>query len=212
MAGTWSSCAADPRTTAEKSLRWRGVEMDEAEILRLISTTPPRCARRFRTRRVPPPERWNHDLVAGWKLECPCDCSEGAVFGYRLGHFKPGFEGSSLFITPMAFHCAVCRRVTEIIDTDEDGAGAELAKLEGADSGCTAYRGEGPRQAYPCPKCAESRGEVTLTFSYHPDYIYDLEDDGIEFPFENLFFWFHAHSRCALCGEQSLITDIDTKW
>jgi hypothetical protein len=186
--------------------------MDLDSILALVRSTPPRCIRRFRAVPGPPKEEWGHDLMTAWKLVCPCGSVEGAVLGHALGDLKPGFEEVPYFVSPLSFQCARCEAVTEFLDTDADGTGAEFAKLNGSAIGCAAYRGEGPQRPYPCRRCGVSRGEVVVTLWYNEGYMYDLEDDGIEFPFEDLFSWFQAHSRCSACGEVSEVTEIDTKY
>jgi len=161
---------------------------------------------------LPPREKWKADLITEWKLVCPCGSNEGASLGHSLGELKPGFEEVPLFVSPLAFQCAKCGVVTEYLDTDADGAGAELAKLAGSEIGCAAYRGEGSQQPFPCPKCGASRGEVVITLAFNEAYMYDLEDDWIEFPFEDLFSWVQAHNRCTVCGELAQVTEIDTKY
>jgi hypothetical protein len=186
--------------------------VDQESILRLIRSRPPRCLRRFKAEFLPPQEEWKDDLITEWKLVCLCGSSEGASLGHPLGELKPGFEEVPLFVSPLAFQCARCGVATEFLDTDADGTGAELAKLNGSDLGCAAYRGEGPQQPFPCPRCGTSRGEVVVTLSYNETYMYDLEEDGIEFPFEDLFSWVGAHSCCSVCGELAQVTEIDTKY
>lgn len=184
---------------------------DEA-ILQLIRTVPPRCLQRFGVEPVSAPADWDHDLVTAWKLACPCGESKGEVLGHPLRDLKPGVEDSDLFVSPFSFQCSECGKSTPLFDTDTDGTGAELAKLEGSDIGCAAYRGEGPGQPYPCPKCATTLGEVEVALWFNEDYMYSLEEDGIEFPWENLFSGVHVCSQCSACGERSLVTDIDTKY
>lgn len=145
--------------------------LDHDSILRLIRSTPPRCIRRFQAERVEPPEEWGHDLVTAWRLVCPCGSGERASLGHPLGELKPGFGAAMLFVSPLAFQCVRCEVVTEYLDTDADGTGAELAKLEGEDIGCAAYRGEGPQRAFPCPRCGTSRGEVVVTLNFRIDYM-----------------------------------------
>jgi hypothetical protein len=181
-------------------------------ILRLIRSTPPRCLRRFDAERVPVPAKWTHDLVTAWKLVCRCGSSEGAILGHPLGQLKPGFEESPLFVSPFTFQCSECGTATEFLDTDADGTGAELAKLDGSEIGCAAYRGKGPGQPFPCPKCGTSRGEAVVALYFNEDYMYALEEEGIEFPWENLFSGVHIYSRCSVCDEQSIVMDIDTKY
>lgn len=132
--------------------------------------------------------------------------------GHALGKLKPGFEEVPLFVSPLAFQCVQCGVSTEFLDTDVDGTGAELRKLLGSDIGCAAYHGEGLPQPFPCPKCGASRGEVVVTLGFNEAYIYDLEDEGIEFPFENLFSWVLVHSCCLICRKRSQVSEIDTKY
>jgi hypothetical protein len=181
-------------------------------ILKLIRSTPPRCLRGFQAKRVPVPAKGDHDLVTAWKLVCPCGSSEGTVLGHPLAKLQPGSEDDPMFVSPFSFRCSRCRKQARFLDTDADGAGAELAKLEGSDVGCAAYRGKGRGQPFPCPKCGASRGEVVVALSFHEDYLYELEEDGIAFPFENLFSGVHVYSRCSGCGKQTMVTDLDTKY
>jgi hypothetical protein len=181
-------------------------------IRKLIRSTPPRCLRRFKAKLVRVPAKWDHDLITAWKLVCPCGSSEGTVIGHPLAKLKPGFEDDPLFVSPFSFRCSRCRKGTKFLDTDADGTGAELARLEGDDIGCAAYRGEGRGQPFPCPRCGMSRGEVVVALYFNEDYMYELEEDGIDFPFENLFSGVHVYNRCAGCGKQTMVTDIDTKY
>jgi hypothetical protein len=182
------------------------------KIRRVIRPTPPRCLRRFEAKRVRVPAKWARDLVAIWKLVCPCGSGEGTVIGHPLGKLKRGFKANSLFVSPFTFLCGRCGKRTRFLDTDADGAGAELARLDGDDIGCAAYRGTGRGEPFPCPGCGTARGEVVVTLWFNADYMYDLEEDGIEFPFQNLFSWVNVQSRCSACGKQALVTDIDTKY
>jgi hypothetical protein len=188
------------------------VGLDNEVIMRLIRCMPPRCLRRFDADLVPVPVKWKHDLITAWKLVCRCGSSEGTIIGHPLGELKPRFADDPMFVSPFAFQCSGCGTATEFLDTDVDGTGAELAKLDGSNIGCAADRGEGAGQPFPCPKCGTSRGEAVVALYFNEDYMYSLEEDGIEFPWENLFSGVHVHSRCSVCGEQSMVTDIDTKY
>lgn len=196
------------------SLAYHEVEdmMDRVSISRLISSTPPRCLRRFRVDPVPMPVNSDDTLVAAWRLVCSCGATEGAVLGHPLSELKPGYDDELLFVSPFSFQCPRCGLSTEFLDTAADGTGAELAKLKGAGIGCAAYRGEGPGKKFSCSSCGTSRGEVVVELYFNEDYMVDLEKSGIEFPFENLFSGVHVYSRCSECNEQSMVTEIDTKY
>jgi hypothetical protein len=134
------------------------------------------------------------------------------VLGYPLGALKPGFEDPPLFVSPLAFQCSECGAVTELLDTQEHGEGGELAKIEGSESGCSAYRGEGPRQPYLCPQCGVSRGEVLAQFHYHEDVCEDMPEDSGWEAYEDLFNGFTLKTQCVGCGRESVVSNIDTKY
>src|SRR5262245_29150419 len=152
------------------------------------------------------------DVAAAWKLACPCGKGQGALLGHPLAALKPEAAGDKSFVSPFAFRCARCEMTTKFLDTDVDGTGAELARLEGSDVGCAAYRGTGRKRPFPCPKCKCIRGEVSVALFFTADYIDDLEEDGVAFPFENLFSGVRVYYRCTSCGRQAMVTDLDTKY
>ncbi|MBO0698148.1 MAG: hypothetical protein J2P46_07125 [Zavarzinella sp.] len=184
----------------------------------LVHSTPPRCLRRLRAKRVPVPAKWGNgvamrwDVAAAWRLACRCGSGEGALLGHPLAALSPEAAGDHSFVSPFAFRCARCGKTTKILDTDVDGTGAELAKLDGDDIGCAAYRGAGRKRPFPCPKCGTPRGETVVALFFTKDYMDDLEDDGIAFAFENLFSGVRIYYRCSGCGKRTMVTDIDTKY
>jgi hypothetical protein len=192
--------------------------VNRTAIRKLVRSTPPRCLRGFQAKRVPVRARWGYgvatrwDVAAAWKLVCPCGSEEGTVLGHPLAGLNPQAEGDPSFVSPFSFQCGRCRKATRFLDTDADGAGAELAKLEGEDLGCAAYRGTGRKRPFPCPRCGTARGEVTVALFFTADYMDDLEEDGIAFPFENLFSGVRVYYRCSGCGKRTMVTDLDTKY
>src|SRR5262245_39653255 len=169
-------------------------------------------------KRVPVRLRWGHgvamrwDVAAAWKLACPCGKAQGALLGHPLAALSPQAAGDNSFVSPFAFRCARCDKTTRFLATGVDGTGAELARLEGAGVGCAAYRGTGRNGAFPRPKCKGTRGEVAVALFFTADYMDDLEEDGIAFPFENLFSGVRVYYRCSACGKQAMVTDLDTKY
>jgi hypothetical protein len=185
---------------------------------KLVRLTPPRCLRRLKAKRVPMPAKWGSgvamrwDVAAAWKLVCPCGAGEGTVLGHPLAALNPEAAGDKSFVGPFSLRCARCGKTAKFLDTDVDGTAAELAKLEGSDIGSPAYRGTGWKQPFPCPKCGTSRGAVVVALFFTQDYMDDLEEDGIAFPFENLFTGVRVYYRCSGCGRRTMVTDIDTKY
>jgi len=184
----------------------------------LVRSTPPRCLRRLTAKGVPVPAPWGRgvatrwDAAAAWKLSCPCGKRQGALLGHPLAAVNPAAAGDKSFVGPFSFRCARCDQTTKFLDTGVDGAGAELARLEGDDIGCAAYRGTGRKRRFPCPRCRGTRGEVAVALFFTADYMDELEEDRIAFPFENLFSGVRVYYRCAACGKQAMATDLDTKY
>jgi hypothetical protein len=89
---------------------------------------------------------------------------------------------------------------------------AELGRLERSAVGNACYRGSGRGQPYLCPDCGKSEGEVLVVLYFNAHYMYELEDEGVEFPWQNLFSGVHVYFRCAGCGEKSMVTELDTKY
>jgi predicted RNA-binding Zn-ribbon protein involved in translation (DUF1610 family) len=184
----------------------------------LVHSTPPRCLRRFRATQVRLPAAWGQgvamrwDVGVAWEVACPCGSREGVVLGHPLTALNPGLAGEKLFVSPFAFKCGGCGKATKLLDTDTDGTAAELARLDGDDDGCAAYRGAGRKQPFPCPECGTSLGAVTVALFFTADYVDYLEEDGIRFPFENLFSGVRIYYRCSGCRKQAMVTDIDTKY
>jgi hypothetical protein len=185
---------------------------------KLVRSTPPRCLRRLTAKRVPLPAKWGHgvalrwDVAAAWKLACPCGKGQGALLGHPLAALQPGAAGDKSFVSPFAFRCGRCGKTTKFLDTDVDGTGAELARLEGSDVGGAAYRGTGRKRPFPCPRCKCLRGAVAVALFFTKDYMDDLEGDGVRCPFENLFSGVRVFYRCSSCGRQAMVTDVDTKY
>jgi hypothetical protein len=136
----------------------------------------------------------------------------GQILGHPLAALNRKLAGETMFVSPFAFRCGGCGKSTKLLDTDTDGTAAELARLDGDAVGCAAYRGEGRKRPFPCPACGTASGEATVALFFTADYVDELEEDGIRFPFENLFTGVRVYHRCAECGNQAMVTDIDTKY
>lgn len=192
--------------------------MNGKALEKLVCSTPPRCLRRLTAKRVPMPAQWGWgvamrwDAAAAWKLACRCGRGKGWLLGHPLAALNPEAAGDKSFVSPFAFRCARCDQTTKFLDTDVDGTGAELARLEESGVGGAAYRGTGRKQPFPCPKCRGTRGEVAVALFFTADYMDELEEDGIAFPFENLFSGVRVYYRCSSCGKQAMATDLDTKY
>jgi hypothetical protein len=116
-------------------------------ITQLLQTTPPACVAGFRVTPAKLPIKWDDSTRSVWRLACRCGGEHGRILGYPLGDYKDWPDGADCFISPIGFECAACGAVTEVIDTEQHGYHAELAKREDG-IGSTKYRGEGPRTAW----------------------------------------------------------------
>jgi hypothetical protein len=192
--------------------------MDGKALQKLIDSKPPRCLRRLTAKPAPVPAEWGRgvamrwDAASAWKLACPCGRRKGWLLGHPLASVNPKVVRDRSFVSPFSFRCGTCDGTTKFLDTDVDGAAAELARLEDTDVGGTTYRGTGRKQPFPCPKCKGTRGEVAVALFFTADYIDELEEDGVAFPFENLFSGVRVFYKCSSCGKQSRAADLDTKY
>jgi hypothetical protein len=158
------------------------------------------------------PAKPRYDIRTTWRLVCSCGTNQGSVIGHPIKLLKPEAEDSPLFVSPFSFKCGACGKRSRFLDTAVDGTGAELGKLAGSADGNACYRGSGPGRAYLCPSCGTSKGEVFVRLYFNQDYMYSVEGRGIDFPMENLFSGVHVYFRCSECGEESMVTDLDTKY
>src|ERR671934_683040 len=130
-----------------------------------LRNPPPACVRGFRLTPAELPEYWDDNCKSVWQLACTCGEEQGAILGYSLKDYNPDYAGPEVFISPLAFECVSCGKITEIIDTDRHGYHSQVAKLEGG-VGSVQYRGQGPRARFACPACGVTRFSVTVGFVY----------------------------------------------
>src|SRR5262245_47285105 len=158
--------------------------VDEAErITRLLQTTPPECVAGFHLTPAELPIEWDDSTRSVWRLACSCGGEHGRILGYPLGDYKDCPDGANCFISPIG--CAACGKVTEIIDTDQHGYHAEVAKREGG-IGSAKYSGEGPRTAWRCPQCKGEQFALTVAFIFW-EAVLDLAADEPEWPPQEFF-------------------------
>jgi len=184
---------------------------EEALVRRIenqVKNTPPRCICGFRCAPAELPEPWDDNFTTVWQLACSCQGKAGSILGYSLADYNREFHGPEALISPIAFECSGCCRVTEILDTGEHGYNPEVGRVEGYPAG-THFRGTGPRKRFRCPTCLQERFGVTVGFVYWGfDLFLDKEEmiaGGIwreshfDHP-EDFFNVFLSFARCAGCG------------
>src|SRR5581483_2200764 len=115
--------------------------------------------------------------------------------GHRLEDLNPRNKGD-LLVSPLAFGCSACGRVTELLDTDVHGYHAEVGKLEGG-VGSAKLRGSGTRTAYACPTCGKTVFRMIVGFVY---WDFDIIEDEPELPAQEFFNVFLLYCTCAECG------------
>jgi len=137
-------------------------------------------------------------------LHCKCGSSKGSVVGYPLRSLGRDYSGPEVFVSPLAFACSSCRKVTEIIDTDVDGYHGALRKHLGESTSPVVIRGTGPRSTFECHKCKSSQMLVTVGFDYSGAE-QDIESEEQTGCMEDFFVSFYVQGTCTDCGEKSQI-------
>jgi hypothetical protein len=178
--------------------------MDEARLIERLRTTAPSCLRGFNATPAQLPEPFDDNPCSIWQLACRCAGTQGRFLGYPLRDYNPEYNGPECFLSPLAFECAACQAVTELLDTDRHGYHPEVARREGDEDASAKLRGAGPRQAFRCPGCGGQAFGVTVGFVFwYPDELAEEFEGG----WEDLFSVFLCHCRCAGCGQTSQPTD-----
>ena len=178
--------------------------MDEMQLVERLRATAPSCLKEFKATPAQLAKSFDDNPCSVWQVACRCGGTKGQFLGYPLKDYNAEYTGAECFLSPLAFECAVCKAVTELLDTDRHGYHSEVARLEGDEDGSAKLRGDGPRQAYLCPECGGKVFEVMVGFVFwHPDELAEEFDE----QWEDLFSVFLCHCKCAGCGKSSEPTD-----
>jgi hypothetical protein len=178
--------------------------MDEVQLVERLRTTAPSCLKGFKVIPAQLPEPFDDNPCSVWQLACRCGGVQGRFLGYPLKDYDPAYTGPECFLSPLAFECATCQAVTELLDTSRHGYHAEVARRAGEDGGAGKLRGAGPRQAFRCPGCRGNVFGITVGFVFwNPDELAEEFDDR----WEELFSVFLCHCQCAGCEQISQPTD-----
>lgn len=175
---------------------------DENDIEALVRRTPPACVKAFRLTPGQLPGPFDDNVTTVWQLACSCGGDAGRLVGHRLAKLNPGYKGD-LLVSPLAFECSACNRVTELLDTDLHGYHAEVGKLEG-EIGSAKLRGTGARTAYACPGCAKTSFRMVVGFVY---WDFDIIEDEPHLPAQEFFNVFLLYCTCVNCGRRSEPTE-----
>ena len=167
------------------------------DLRRQVATTPPRCLHDLRASAVGSPKE--DDEWVTWAIGCACGSKKGAVLGYPLRDYNPKYTGGA-FVSPLAFRCADCGRVAEIIDTGIHGYDGENDAMAGKINKTT-YRGEGERTASRCPDCGERTYTVTISVSY-PDFDIIEDEPELKPRAQDFFMAFDCRGHCPACGRK----------
>ena len=178
--------------------------MDESQLVELLQTTAPSCLKGFKITPAKLAEPFDDNPCSVWQVGCTCGGEHGRFLGYSLKDYNSEYEGPECFLSPLAFECAACHAVTELLDTDRHGYHAEIARREGHGVGSAKRRGEGPPKQFICPGCSGEWFAVTVGFVFwYPDELAELFDG----EWEDLYNVFLCHCRCASCGQTSQPTN-----
>lgn len=178
--------------------------MNEKDLVKHLCTTVPSCIAGFHVTPARLPEPFDDNPTSVWQIACTCGSQTGRFLGYPLKDYNTEYDGPECFLSPLTLECSQCKKTTEILDTDQHGYHAEVARLQGDEVGSAKLRGEGPPQAFLCPTCKGGVFSVTVGFVFwYPDELAE-EFDG---DWEDLFSVFLCNCKCAGCGQVSQPTD-----
>lgn len=180
--------------------------MDEKQLIARLLTTPPSCLEGFKVETGTFPEPFGEDPCSVWRISCRCEGSHGRFLGYELKEIALESGEREGFVSPLAFQCAACEEITELLDTDRHGYHAAVARLQNHSTGSCYHRGEGPRKAFLCPGCGGQSFAITVGFVYwNIDELAEYFDKA----WEDLFSLFLCECRCEACGQISKPVALD---
>jgi hypothetical protein len=178
--------------------------MNEKQLVEKLRATAPSCLEgcRLCTGRLSKP--FDNNPCSVWTIGCNCGGSTGRLLGYSLKDYNKDYVGPECFLSPLAFECNECNKVTEILDTNLHGYHSDVARRSGDDIGSAKLRGEGPRQSFTCTGCKGSLFSITVAFVFwHTD---ELAEE-FEECWEDQFSVFLCECRCVSCGRISRPTN-----
>jgi hypothetical protein len=170
-----------------------------------VVKTAPRCLNDLRAK-AKKQKHWQGGTT--WVLSCKyCGHDKGEVLGYSGRKFNPEYKGPESFVGPLAFRCASCAKVAEIMDPAIHGLNGEIDRRAGRVSKDSRLTGE--RKPFPCLDCAATSYAVTLGFSFdHFDVVEDEPE--LESVSQDWFHSFSCNGRCVKCGKQQTIANYET--
>lgn len=177
--------------------------MNERLLLERLRTTAPTCLSKCCLGQGKLSEPFDSNPCSVWEIGCHCGGKTGRLLGYSLQDYNSDYTGRTCFLSPLAFECNECNKVTEILDTDLHGYHAEVARLAGDDIGSGQLRGEGPRKAFACGKCTSTQFKVTVAFVFW--YLDELAEE-FDASWEEMFNVFLCECTCVRCGQMSTPT------
>jgi hypothetical protein len=141
----------------------------------------------------------NH-INSVFALACSCGNNWHYTHGYRWTN--PDYHNSVVFLSPLGLECAVCRRMTDLLDTDIHGYDGELGH------GSATVRAKGDRVVYECPTCGRQPLELFVRFEY-PDDLFDGNFPAFAGREQDLFTWFSVVGTCSQCNAMLAIADFE---
>ncbi len=134
-------------------------------------------------------------------LSCRCGGNEHFVHGYRWTD-PDSRRKTVVFVSPLALGCAVCGRMTEVLDTDVHGYDSEIGVRP------TNVRGEGDRAVFECPRCGRHPLEVFVRFEYS-DVLFNGDHPECAGREQDLFDWFSLLGKCPGCSQVLDVADFE---
>jgi hypothetical protein len=184
---------------------------------------PPRCLAGFNVRPTPLPgvkfdghasvPQFKIDVSPGvtiegpehinpvFALSCRCGGSQHYIHGYRW--INPDYHNAVVFLSPLFLECAICGKMTDLLDTDVHGYGAELGH------GSATVRAVGDRIVFECPNCGRQSFDTFVRFEYSDD-LFDRDFPEFTGREQELFSWFSLLvSKCPKYCQVLAVADFE---
>ncbi len=89
--------------------------MDEEQLIQRLRTIAPTCLRNANATPSKLPEPFDNNPFSVWQIACRCGGAHGKFLGYSLRDYNSEYDGPECFLSPLAFECAACKAVTELL-------------------------------------------------------------------------------------------------
>jgi hypothetical protein len=190
--------------------------MNQAEY---FQNNPPRCISGFIAKSVELPDAKfdGHTSMSQIKaskptpIEAPehinpvfallCKCKNNRFYVHCYRWVNPDND-SLVTLSPLVLECDVCRRKTDLLDTNVHGYDSELG------CGSCTMRGQGNQVVFECPTCGKQPVDVFVRFEF-PDDLFREDFPEAAGREKDLFSWFSLYGTCSKCSQLLEVADFE---